>query len=57
MPANYPGFGGPSIVANEATLGGLTANQTHYVVIRAFDRSAARNEEHNQIVLTGVPAP
>jgi hypothetical protein len=56
-PVDYPGFGGPSIVANEATIGGLTANQLHYVVVRAFDRSPARNEEQNQVVLTGVPAP
>jgi hypothetical protein len=56
-PANYPGWGGPSIVANEATLGGLVAGQTAYVVVRAFDRSAAHNEEQNQIVLAGVPLP
>jgi hypothetical protein len=57
VPVDYPGYGGPSIVANEATLGGLAASQTYYVVIRAFDRSPARNEEQNQVVLTGVPTP
>jgi hypothetical protein len=56
-PVDYAGFGGPFIVANEATIGGLAPNQTHYVVIRAFDRSPARNEDQNQVVLTGVPTP
>ena len=57
MPINYPGSGGAAIVANEATIGGLAAGQTYSLVVRAFDRSAARNEERNQIVLTGVPLP
>jgi hypothetical protein len=57
MPTNYPGWGGPTIVANEATIGGLTPGQTYSIVVRAFDRSPARNEERNQIVLTGVPLP
>jgi hypothetical protein len=57
MPINYPGSGGAAIVANEATIGGLVAGQTYSIVVRAFDVSAARNEERNQIVLTGVPLP
>jgi hypothetical protein len=57
MPINYPGWGGPTIVANEATIGGLVAGQITYVVVRAFDRSAAHNEEQNRVVLTGVPGP
>jgi hypothetical protein len=56
-PSNYPGWGGPTIVANETTLTGLTAGQRVYVVVRAFDRSAANNEEQNQVVLSGVPTP
>jgi hypothetical protein len=55
MPINYPGWGGATIVANETTLTGLVAGQTTYVVVRAFDRSPARNEDQNQIVLSGVP--
>jgi hypothetical protein len=54
-PPNYPGWGGPSIVANQAVIGGLTPGQTYYVVVRAFDRSPAHNEEQNQVMLTGVP--
>ena len=57
MPTNYPGFGGASIYANQATIGGLTAGQSYSIVVRAFDESPARNEEKNQVVLTGVPAP
>jgi hypothetical protein len=55
VPINYPGFGGPGIYANEATIGGLAPGQTYSIIVRAFDRSPAHNEEHNQVVLTGVP--
>ncbi len=57
MPGNYPGFGGASIYANQATIGGLTPGQSYSIVVRAFDQSPARNEEKNQVVMTGVPAP
>jgi hypothetical protein len=57
MPSNYPGWGGSSIYANQATIGGLTPGVSYSIVVHAFDRSAARNEERNQVVLTGVPAP
>ena len=45
MPGNYPGFGGSSIYANQATIGGLTPGQSYSIVVRAFDQSPARNEE------------
>jgi hypothetical protein len=57
MPSNYPGWGGTTIYANQATIGGLTPGTSYSIVVRAFDRSPARNEEQNQIVLTGVPTP
>ena len=57
VPLNYPGGGGPTIYANEATVGDLTPNQIYHLVIRAHDMSPARNQEQNQIVLTAVPTP
>jgi hypothetical protein len=57
VPLNYPGFGGPNVYANEASVGGLAANQTYYLVIRAHDLSPARHEERNQIVLSVTPTP
>lgn len=54
-PADYRNGVGFGIYANEATVTGLTPGQTYYLLIRAFDRSPAANEEGNQVVLTGVP--
>ncbi|HET6285017.1 MAG TPA: hypothetical protein VFH73_28930 [Polyangia bacterium] len=56
-PANYIGWGGPGIVANEATVANLVAGQVYYVVIRASDESPSRNEDGNTVVLSGTPGP
>jgi len=53
--AGYAAGPGPTTYANEATVTGLTSGQIYYLVIRAFDTSAAENEERNQVVLTGTP--
>ena len=51
----YAGGIGPGIYANEATVTGLEPGTTYHLVIRAFDDSAAANEDDNQVVLTGTP--
>jgi hypothetical protein len=53
--AGYASGPGPSTFPYEATVGGLTAGQPYYVVLRAFDRSPAANEEKNQKVMTATP--
>jgi hypothetical protein len=46
---------GPTTFPYQATIGGLTAGQTYYAVLRAFDTSPAANEEKNQEVKSAVP--
>jgi hypothetical protein len=54
-PASYSHGVGPGIFAYEAAVTNLAAGQTYYLIIRAYDDSAAANGERNQVVLTGVP--
>jgi len=53
--AGYADGPGPTTFPFEATVDGLSSGQTYYLVIRAFDRSPASNEERNRVVLTGTP--
>jgi len=53
--AGYPSGPGPSTFPYEATIGGLAAGQTYYIVIRAFDASPFANEEKNQMVKSAMP--
>ena len=53
--AGYADGPGPTTFPYEATVDGLSAGQTYYLVIRAFDRSPSANEERNRVVLTGTP--
>jgi hypothetical protein len=56
VPKNYGTTAlGPTIYANQATIGGLARGQLYYAVIRAFDTSPAANEEQNQVVLSATP--
>ncbi len=51
--ATYSTGVGPGIYAHEATITGLVAGQTYYLLIRAFDD--AGHEDQNQVVRTGMP--
>jgi len=53
--AGYENGPGPTTFPFEATVDGLSSGQIYYLVIRAFDRSPASNEERNRVVLTGTP--
>jgi hypothetical protein len=53
--AGYDNGPGPTTYPYEAVIGGLSAGQAYYVVIRAFDASPAANEERNTVVKTGTP--
>ena len=53
--AGYDAGPGPSTFPYEATVTGLSSGQIYYLVLRAFDGSAAENEERNRVVLTGTP--
>jgi len=53
-PAAYTA-GSPGSVANEATITGLMKGKPYYIVVRAFDASAAHNEDGNTVVGFGRP--
>lgn len=53
--AGYDGGVGPDVFANQATVSNLVPGQTYHLLIRAFDESAAANEDTNQVVLTATP--
>jgi hypothetical protein len=53
--AGYADGVGPAVYPYEAALTGLHPGRTYYLLIRAFDRSPAENEESNQVVLAGTP--
>ena len=54
--ARYAGEGGHAgVFAYEQTIKNLVPGQVYYLVIRAFDDAPTANEEHNQIVLSGIP--
>ena len=53
--AGYADGPGPTTYPFEATVDGLSAGQTYYLVIRAFDGSPAANEDRNRVVLAGTP--
>jgi hypothetical protein len=56
LPRSYGQGVGPGVYPFEATVTSLLPGTMYYFVIRAFDQSPAHNEEHNQTVLTAVPA-
>jgi hypothetical protein len=57
LPAEYAQGVGPRVFPYEDTIRPLDATATYYLVIRAFDASAARNEDRNTVVASGTPAP
>jgi hypothetical protein len=52
--AGYVNGVGQNSFAHQAQLDGLTSGQTYYVLLRAVDRSAAANEDSNEVVLNAV---
>ncbi len=56
VPAAYTSGIGPDRFPYEAVVGGLTPGTLYYLLIRAFDTSAAANEDTNTVVLTATPA-
>jgi hypothetical protein len=55
VPTTYAMGVGPDRFPYEAVVGGLTPGTLYYLLIRAFDTSAAANEDANTVVLTATP--
>lgn len=57
MPAEYKNGTGAGVYPYETTIKNLEPGATYYLLIRAFDDSAAHNEDSNTQVIIGVPLP